>query len=461
MQKRKYGEEKRDEEEVEHMFHREDFYTKLISDSKLLLEEEFCLVAGGQYNYETYFKKFYDINIKDFLIKGYDKDMWFQERDLCMVWMFSESFMQFRDFVANRPSSLLLEETNISALLSADLFDGYTSQTQSVHVIALKNIETNFAVKSYIEETKEKVPIQEWAMSQHGLQKAFKKTLYLRVEAESYDEVKEKLSEDLPKQVVVCVHQMPKNASSGVRVCGKQFGDKHVMEKTEAQCKQILCAMANLFGVPEVAETLKALEARTSKEEIADLYILGLRKIFNFCYYCGVKYDNPYEMMLKCGIFHVRSTEQIDTTSVEHHTRSVKFYTVDRTSMFKQMDRTIDVSIFSKEIGESANEYICKYCSKRFTAKEYFEKHLSRKHIEYEAYTKLQYDFFVTIFSLNYQTIEMIEQRGQQLPYEIFKYIQQKLLETESVSAVSYADLEKRYAILDKMPISVTDSDTE
>ncbi|OAG29297.1 hypothetical protein NEDG_01370 [Nematocida displodere] len=468
MSKRRHTEDTAPKASVTEESNLEDFYHIITKQSRLLTEEEFQAVSGRKYNYPQYVRSFYDLRVKDLLVKGYEKQPWFSERAVGSLWAFSDTFMRFRDFVASRPCSLRLESTNVESLLQTELFDRYKTgmDPEGVFVVVIRNLEMGASINELVEEIKSKVPLKEWGLGQGGHREGFKKTLYLRLNEISYEEFKEKTASVLPATAVTMMQQMPRNVPSAVRVSGAQFGDACVMKETEKTCKQIIKAMSELLGVPEVAETLKSLAAHLEGNEVTDLYVLALRKVFNFCYYCGVKYCSPYEMLSRCGIFHVRSIDTFDMSNPDSHTDSLSFYGLDRAEYFKDMlGPTADIFMFSTgrvagPTGES--EYVCKYCMKRFESEEYFEKHLSRKHVEYDAYIRLHKAFISVITSLNYQIIEFIEQTGQNLPFELHRYISKKKCEVSEENHVSYRALEKKYALTEQQPIKVsTFSDSE
>ncbi|KAI5187189.1 hypothetical protein NEHOM01_1994 [Nematocida homosporus] len=437
-------------------------YEFAIRKARLLMEDEFNQIFISDYNYQTYFEKYYDTNIKEMLLKGYEKQAWLAEIDLCQRSSFADVFMEFRDFVTSRQCQLSLDSNNGPDLLKTDLFDAYTTgeTNTTVSLALIKNIEMNVTIRDFILVLEEELGLKDWAVSQHGVHEGFRRTLYVRLEDLSLEEFKEKVQVQLPPGSVVLGQSLPTpTSSSALRESGRQLSDKYTLSSSGVQCQEILKAMSALFKVPEVFETLKGFESRVPVNSVADLYILALRKIFNFCYYCKCKYDNPYEMVTKCGLFHVRSTDKIDTLSFAALERSGAFYAQNRAERFQLINSSVNSAIFSKE-SSAPNEYVCRYCNKRFASMEYFEKHLERKnHPEYEAYMRLHKGFFAMLASLTYPVIEVVEQKGQALPANLYYYLRPG--QPESDQLVSYADLDKKYPILSKKPIAIVESDSE
>jgi len=462
MNKRKYGEHAEEEELQPLYIPFEELYERIIAEARMLNEEEFSLISDRKTEYAKYVARFYDLNLKELLVKGFTRDVWFVERDLCMLWMFSDTFMQFRDFISNRPASLALEARNAQSLLESDLFSSYREEEgEKICVVVIRHIDQNFSIKDFIGVVQEKAEIKEWALSQHGVKEGFKKTLYVRLENQNGKEFTKKIAEDLPKGASASVLEPLGEKSGTVREVGRQYSDKYAMQLMEQTCRKILKGMSGVFSVPEVQKVLESLETKVKEEERADLYALALRKIFNFCYYCGAKFDSPYEMIEKCGLFHVRSSTDLDLSNPARHSKKMDFYAIDREECFKHAEREVDLGAFCEEKEERDAEYVCKYCGKRFAAKEYFEKHLLRKHVEYETYTRLVKDCAAVLGSLNYQVVEFVEQRHQHLPYYLYRYMVRRKAEKEEMEAaeVSYASLEKKYPVSDRLPITVTDDE--
>ncbi|KAI5180616.1 hypothetical protein NEOKW01_0900 [Nematocida sp. AWRm80] len=443
----------------------EHLFQQILNESRLLSEEEFSLCFKEEYSYTEYINKYYDIYVKHFLIKECDKQAWYTERALCEPKGFSDRFIQFRDFIANKKEILTLSTRGVNAILESDLFDECKSLTKEtpVNILVVNSLNEDTLLTPIIREIEEQLSAKEVFVSQQGSMNRFKRTVYIRVDEMKIEEATEKISQILPKGASVTVTALPTADHSCVRQVGMQFCDPHTLATTEECAKKILRAMANQCKVPEAIETLESLEPRMHKEEVPDLYILALRMLFCFCYYCGTKYNNPYEMVLSCGILHIRTPTILDASNPETHQNSLWFYSLDRVSYLAQGQKEIDITIFSKK-QESTNldEYVCKYCSKRFASLAYFENHLNRqKHIEYEKYSKLHHNLQEVINTLTYPTIELIEQRYQPLSNDIYYLINKNIQEqTPQKNEIVYDALEKMYLLLEneQRPIYVLDA---
>lgn len=468
MQKRKYSENEGGEElgppkPVSY----EEFYQKTLMQKMLIFPNDFEVLTDGQIEYSRYFVDFYELHLKDALIKGYHQQPWFAERNYCKMWKFEESFVEFRDFAVSREgASMLLTVDNAENLLGSEIFDKYKGDIGAEEglLAVIKNIPAEASVNQLLDVLKNLTDISECGITQHRMAENNTRTIYAPTDAESFKTLKEKLDGILPEQSIVILQQLPPHGPGSLREVGAQFGDVYELQRTKQTCKEILRAMSNLFFVPQVPETLQALEKSVASEEVPDMYVLALRKIFNFCYYCGMKFDNPYDMMLKCGSYHVRSMKKISYHSPALHTESLSVYLLERRLQFETKKKEgSSIKLFYAE-GSSPDEYICKYCGKKFMEEQYFVKHLTRKHVEYEAYLKLQESYNKVIESLTYPVIEMIENWGCSMPQEIKRYIHKKKREREEkeIGLTSYKDLEKKYCVLeDSAPIAVIDGHSE
>lgn len=440
----------------------EKIYESCIKSFRLLQEKEFVSIFPPTYKYDEYFEKYYNVNLKEFFASKCNEQAWVSEMDLSRKSSTYEFFMEFRDFIASKSCPILLSDENAINLLNTDLFDEYVCRDEEKDkmYVVLKNIDMKCTIREFTESLNANAMVKEWRISQHGISESFKRTMYIRIEEDvSHVEFRENIKNMIPKGSILVSQCFPIKALASVRIVGKQLSDKYCMERVGKGCKQILCEMASMFGMNEIFETVQGFEQRYNKQEITDMYIIALRKIFNYCYYCKEKFGNPYEMMSKCGIFHVRSKKQIDMASIGSLERASSFYSLTRAVHFQAMNRPVDIRVFSKE-RRDRSEYECKYCDKKFTTLEYFKKHLEKKnHPEQNVYESLYNNFISALSSLDYPLIEMIEQRGQLLPNYLYRYW---VHEDKDKSLVCYGDMDKKYPILFfQPPISIVDSGTE
>ncbi|KAI5191988.1 hypothetical protein NEMIN01_1772 [Nematocida minor] len=459
MQKRRYNEEEGTGETASKISNNpEQAYELAIRKSRLLKKEELELITD-KVSYGEYFSRYYEVWIKEMVLDGLLDKMWYAERDLWVLQGYPDSFMEFRDFIANKQGSIRQESKNAQALLQTELFDRLKSDaTDATPIVIIKNIKETVSIREILSELSAKLEIAEHAVSQSGIADGYKRTLFIRTDMD-VSNCKNIVSEvPLLTESIVSVQYLPTASSSrSTAQIGKQFSDKYSMQHTETQCKNILQKMSELLGVPEVYKTVSSLEMRIPKEETADLYMLALRKIFSFCYYCGVKYDNAYEMAFKCGLYHLRSETVLDDSNPETHRKKMEeCFETDRVSFLQAIPKEIDIRTFCTEVSDK-KEIECKYCNKKFESVEFFQKHLERKkHRSYETSIKLHSDCLQCINSLNYQLVNAVEKRAQKIPLVIYDYMSNnsQIIENE----VQYGDLDKKYTILQEgMPIALAE----
>ncbi|KAI5172513.1 hypothetical protein NEFER03_1588 [Nematocida sp. LUAm3] len=454
MNKRRHTEEEFQEEQMTEMS-KQSFYEYVLNSSRLLLKEEFEKTFSSSFSYSKYFESYYKIHLKELLVKKYNKSPWISEMDLVREEEISDCFMEFRDFISSFHGSMALDSSNLDNLLKKDLFEIDAKNDNGFSLIVIKNIGTEESIRKAVQKIEKLSSVKKWYVSQHGIKDQFLRSIFVQIETETVPSVKEALAPFFSSSSLFSLGALPKNDLSCVREVGKQFCDKHVMRSSETQCKKILRSISALYRMPEISETLETLESRVSSEEVGDLYILALRKIFNYCFYCKEKFSNSYELLTCCGALHVRNSQKIDMMIPKAVIRSSGFYALNRMSLFQEMKQEIDPTTFCNE-PEKTDEYMCRYCGKKFTSLEFFEKHLNRRlHPEYEAYTKLHAEFFSVIFSLKYPVIEIIEQKGSSIPLDAYQ--RKEVIEKKPETLISYSGLLKKYPVLKTGPIYIVE----
>ncbi|OAG32088.1 hypothetical protein NEIG_01326 [Nematocida sp. ERTm5] len=457
MNKRKYGDGGPlvNEKEAVKADRSERIYEIMTKNARMLREQELQLITN-KIPYGEYFCQYYEVWLKDKISNGLLECVWYTEKDLWMLSSYMDSFMEFRDFISHYQMSIRLETQNKGQLLQTELFDKIKGETvDSSPIIIIKGIGERVSIKTLIAEIEKRAEVGEWAISQSGgAPEGFQKSIYIQTEMDLAG-FKQAVQSALPEEAVITVQYLPTTTMGrAVKEVGCQFMDKYAILETERQAKNILQKMSELFGVPDVYKTVSAMESKVKPEEIGDLYILALRKVFNFCYYCGIKYDNPYEMVFKCGLFHLRNNSVLDESSPEDFQKQISYFEIDRMNYLTNIPKTIDVHTFCTDTKEKG-EIECRFCEKKFESIEFFEKHLERKkHKAYEMSIKLHNDFLQCINVLNYQLINEIEKRHLKIPFEVYEYMCAN--SNAATEEIDYTQLDKKYPVLyTNKPISI------
>lgn len=145
-----------------------------------------------------------------------------------------------------------------------------------------------------------------------------------------------------------------------------------------------------------------------------DMYMVYLRKVHVFCYYCGGESDSVEELQRKCADFHVRKTEPY----VQEETRGTK---LDKNSSWaKNLDQKIDLKLMKpeeinmeklggKDIDKEIRRFVrdkvfreheakfkcgVEECKKAFKGPEFVEKHVRTKHQEQLDRVREDVEFF-------------------------------------------------------------------
>lgn len=129
-----------------------------------------------------------------------------------------------------------------------------------------------------------------------------------------------------------------------------------------------------------------------NKTSFLDLMIIFLRKVFNFCFYCGVEYENEKQLVTKCGINHIRSNKtninQIDTksTSLKSVSNNLISYIEKHSSSSLSLDYDSELSnrrsdYLKNNIHElEEDKFKCKLCPKMFKGFQFIKNHVLNKH---------------------------------------------------------------------------------
>lgn len=107
-----------------------------------------------------------------------------------------------------------------------------------------------------------------------------------------------------------------------------------------------------------------------------DFYILLLRCVFNYCYYCVRQFGSSIEMAACCGDYHIRTGLNTNRSIFD---RKNKVITEDVDfEHLKTVYGTGELYLEQRATGE----FLCGICHKEFESKEYFVHHFQNKHSE-------------------------------------------------------------------------------
>lgn len=117
-----------------------------------------------------------------------------------------------------------------------------------------------------------------------------------------------------------------------------------------------------------------------------DYYILLLRVVFCYCYYCCVQYCSHVEMVRCCGDYHIR-TGLNNVRSLFDRKNKILLLKVD-------YERVRELYIKGEtEYKMKDNGFICGKCKKEFESKETYSGHYQSKHFDVEL--KEKYECFM------------------------------------------------------------------
>lgn len=171
--------------------------------------------------------------------------------------------------------------------------------------------------------------------------------------------------------------------------------EKEGEEKKVLIIKNIHCIFKRLSEKSEQNQ-YDNINDSINKISFLDLMIVFLRKVFNFCFYCGIEYENEKQLVTKCGISHIRSnktntntntnTTDIKSTNLISVTNKLISYIEKHSSSSFSLD-------YDSELSNRRNDYLknniqeleedkfkCKLCPKMFKGYQFINNHVLNKH---------------------------------------------------------------------------------
>ena len=150
------------------------------------------------------------------------------------------------------------------------------------------------------------------------------------------------------------------------------------------------------------------LEEPEFSEALLDKSILYLRSIFNFCFYCGMPFENYFEMRRDCGTLHLRKSRsspegagkgspgssaileqrmddfvtQLFLLQESHQKISEKDFSAVIEERLLKQHVVPQEAAESTEEGQEGAKSRCGICSKLFRSPDFVVKHLKLKHVE-------------------------------------------------------------------------------
>lgn len=398
---------------------------------KLLTEEQFVALGFDPADYKRYLREFY---LNKILGEQYAKELgeqWFKERGLCADR--EEMERNLAELALEAPSVRCpLDSKSKEALIESGLVCG----TEPIVLVSLKNISALVSLEKMIEQVKSLPFYRGHRVMQDSYAEGLRRTLFLVTSEHEKDEYKEALMR-LPngEDLIPIVQKIDPRDPRRVRETSFRLNSEAEIQKALSRCRKILAEMSSVFGV----------DASAVSGDCADTYILALRKVFNFCYYCCKKYDSVYEMLLKCGTYHVRGSS-LEIFNYRKFLLDVAFYSRERGEIFdKEWERKELTLLYRKEAEERVR---CLECGKLFMNEAFAEKHLRNKHSEALERIRAKFERISKVLGLpSYHAFCLLERKEDYLPKHIARRIFVSARPAEK-PLVSYADLPRPYPVL-------------
>ncbi|KAM0686239.1 hypothetical protein COBT_002541, partial [Conglomerata obtusa] len=151
--------------------------------------------------------------------------------------------------------------------------------------------------------------------------------------------------------------------------------------------KEVFCSVSNLcleeidkiFIHTLVKKFAKLYQIEIIIDETKDLdyYILLLRFVFNYCYYCVVQYDSQIEMIKCCGCYHIRNNNAGDRKVFN---RKNEIITQEKNFDNLRPKTTALDDTFFKNVKRDISGFLCTLCDKQFETENTIKTHLQKRH---------------------------------------------------------------------------------
>eukprot|EP00002_Diphylleia_rotans_P013090 TRINITY_DN2547_c0_g1_i1.p1 TRINITY_DN2547_c0_g1~~TRINITY_DN2547_c0_g1_i1.p1 ORF type:complete len:499 (+),score=118.11 TRINITY_DN2547_c0_g1_i1:728-2224(+) len=157
---------------------------------------------------------------------------------------------------------------------------------------------------------------------------------------------------------------------------------------------EVTCRIIRAFDEEKGFDSNNPILAESQKpvRELLDTNIFYLRKVHNFCFYCGEEHFDAIELVKKCGTIHIRGKHsKTDDPANCSWRKSLEKRITDRLanpdSLFKGAfaaeTKAIDEFCDQNTIYVGTERFRCNICPKKvFKAPDFVKKHLLLKHPE-------------------------------------------------------------------------------
>lgn len=127
----------------------------------------------------------------------------------------------------------------------------------------------------------------------------------------------------------------------------------------------------------------------TFESKSIDHFIIFLRMVFNYCYYCTKIYESEIEMYFDCGDFHIRENKMQSTI----FDRKQKVLTTPK-NFSHLIEQTLDHELEYHVIKKSESIFSCSGCQKTFNSTDVTIQHIKNDHPYFIEKLQDEHDLF-------------------------------------------------------------------
>lgn len=316
-----------------------------LQQRKKLTPEEFCLTFPNE-DYSEYTKQYYKLKIPRFFEK-YSTSKWFIEKfgkNTEKKYLIQENFKDFKNLKDFPVLSIDSEIKNRFKDLKGDY-------------LILNKISPEYGWEDFSYFFSKIEGIREFDITKTSYASNYDRKVIAKLSDNfNKEEIQNEMNKILPNQNKVFItisDEIIKNTIS-----------LDVIDQDLINCRKLLKILNSQFGTEILFDTSNL-----------DEFIIFLRFVFNYCYYCSKLYDTEIEMLYDCGDYHVRDKN----VKREIFDRKYKINLMKRDLSFL-FNQNIEKELEKFIIITDMKEYKCDLCSQNFKDDQIAKKHIFDEH---------------------------------------------------------------------------------
>ncbi|KRH94371.1 C2H2 Zn-finger protein [Pseudoloma neurophilia] len=324
-----------------------------IRNRKILTPIEFKLTFPNE-NYEEYTKLYYEEKLHRFFDR-YSSEKWFNEK--------SDSGMSSKQKILDNYEEFEHLNREILPVLNINQVINTRLKNNDGHYLIFKNLPPNYGIRDIIELLSRFEEIKDFSIAKTSFNQSYDRRVFLTLEQNTD---KTDIIEKLRLQTLD-------------RIEIEYFEITHKIITKSSWIDQKPSDLENLRRILEILNKQYRTDIKFESDNI-DHFIIFLRYVFNYCYYCTKLYDSDIEMFYDCGDYHLRDNK-VQTTIFD---RKQRVLTMEKDFSFAQ-NQTLEKELEYHVTRESANIFSCTQCHRNFENTKNVVEHIK---IQHEAFAR-------------------------------------------------------------------------